>query len=195
MLAALKPRSEVMAVHADSYTGFLLHPTSTIGDAPPMASVRLRGGRPAMVAVLDRGFRQTGPGRHQAGAILPAEGGFELVLSTGIGGMTLCHPVPTAAPEAGAAQDPGRMSARVGPAGPDGSRPVTLGFTDATGAALPPPPGLLSLAALEGGWTRRIAIGPQADAALDLPPLGPFVATLVAADGREYPPLLFEVTP
>lgn len=194
MLIALTPRSEVMAIHAATYTGFLLHESSTMGDAPPMASVLLRGGVPWAAATLDRGFRQFAPGRLRAGAMLPGEGPFELVLSTGLGGMTLCSPVPTL-PEAHPASGPAQMNARFGAAGPDGQREVTLLFRDADGNPLPQPGGTLSLAALETGWTRRILLETDAPVRLALPPLGAYVATLSGGDGPEFPPLVFEVTP
>lgn len=194
MLTALSPRSEVMAIHAETYTGFLLHETNTMGDGPPMASVRLRGGVPSMTAVLDRGFHETAPGRFQTGAILPAAGDFELVLSTGIAGMTLCFPVP-GMPTTEAATGPARMTAQIGAAGPDGHHAVRLSFADAKGVPRDLPDGTLSLTALEAGWTRRVRTGADATLQLDLPPLGPFVATVSALDGRDVAPLLFEVTP
>lgn len=193
MLVALLPRSEVMAIHAETYTGFLIHETSTMGDAPPMASVRLRGGVPWAASVLDRGFREMAPGRMRAAAMLPGDGPFELVLSTGLGGMTLCFPVPTL-PDIQPSEGPARMSARVGAAGPDGQRDVTLVFTDAQGHPLPQPEGTLSFAALETGWTRRLVLASDAAAVVALPPLGAYVATMSGIDGVEFPPLVFEVT-
>ncbi len=197
-LARLLPRGEVLAVHAASQTGFLLHGASALGDAPPMDAVRLRGGIPAALAVLDRGFGEIAPGRLRAGAILPVPGPFELVLSTGVGGLTLCFPVPTAPVAAGVA-GPGRMLAEIGGAGGDGLRRVTLRFADATGAAVSDISGTLSLSALGTGWTHRVPVAGGAEegggVALGLPPLGAFVATLVTLDGREFPPLVFEVNP
>lgn len=193
MLVALAPRSEVMAIHADRYTGFLLHESSTMGDAPPMASVRLRGGVPWAASVLDRGFRQIAPGRLRAAAMLPGEGSFELVLSTGLGGMTLCFPVPTL-PDSQPPDGPARMSARIGAAGTGGMHDVTLIFTDVDGQPLPPPRGTLSLAALETGWTRRVVLATDTQPVIALPPLGAYVATISGGDGAEFPPLVFEVT-
>lgn len=194
MLVALTPRSEVLAVHPDTYTGFFLHETSVMGDAPPMSSVRLRGGVPAMTAVLDRGFRQDAAGRFRAGAILPGEGRFELVLTTGIGGMTVCAALPTARQDE-PATGPARIDAVIGPSGADGRRPVTLSFADAAGAPLEVPRGVVTLAALEAGWTGRIEVAPGSDPIIMLPPLGTFVGTIASLDGSEFSPFILEVAP
>ena len=198
LLAALSPRSEVLAVHSASFTGFILHRTSTMGDAPPMASVKLRGGIPAALRVLDRGFRETGPGSFRAGAILPGPGAFELVLTTGVGGMTVCTPVPSeVAPDR--ISGPGRIRVLIDdPVGGDTAgdrRRVELSFIDAEGKALADVSGILSLNALGTGWIDRVAISDGGSVALSLPAAGPFVATLLSGDGRDFAPLLFEVTP
>ncbi len=90
LLVPLAPSPQVLAVHAASYTGFVIDETSSMGDAPPMTAVRLRGGRPSAVAVLDRSFRETAPGRFNTRAVVNEGGPHELVLTTGIGGMSRC---------------------------------------------------------------------------------------------------------
>lgn len=90
LLISLSPSPQVLAVHADTYTGFVIDEKSAIGDAPPMNAFRLRGGNPAVVRVIDRSFRQVEPGHFRTQASLPAGGAYELVITTGIGGMSQC---------------------------------------------------------------------------------------------------------
>lgn len=93
LLVSLEPSSQVLAVHHDSYTGFVIDARSAMGDAPPMTAVRLRGGKPGIVRVIDRSLRETKPGIFETLATMPSAGDHELVLTTGIGGMSTCLPI------------------------------------------------------------------------------------------------------
>ncbi|MBB1498548.1 hypothetical protein [Paracoccus sp. MC1862] len=198
-LLAVPGGSEALAIHAQSFTGFVVGPTSAIGAAPPMASVRLRGGVPRTAAILARGFSETGPGRYRAGAVIPGPGRYELVLSTGVGGLTLCHEIPTL-PLPGAQAPAARIAAEVDPVpAADGSRQVTLRIVGPDGLALPGVAGVLSVAALETGWLQR-ADWPERDErgsgmTLRLPARGTFVVTLSGADSAGVPPLVMELGP
>lgn len=89
LLVPLWPSPQVIAVSPETQTGWLLHDQQAVGEMPPMDSIRLRGGVPSRVAILDRSFRETGPGVFETVALVQG-GDQELVLTTGIGGMTAC---------------------------------------------------------------------------------------------------------
>jgi hypothetical protein len=62
-LATLTNGAEIVAVHAASFTGFILHDNPAMGDKTwPMILVQLRGGAPRQIAVVDRRFVETAPG-------------------------------------------------------------------------------------------------------------------------------------
>lgn len=114
LLVPLLPSRTVLAVNAESYTGFILHEEMAIGDVPPMDSVRLRGGVPMAIKVADRNFREVSPGRYETFARIARPGQHELVLTTGIAGMTVCFPIRVE----GAASEsrPAKLTLRVTPA-------------------------------------------------------------------------------
>lgn len=89
LLVPLWPSPQVLAVSPETQTGWLLHDEQAVGEMPPMDSLRLRGGVPRRVAVLDRSFREAEPGVFQTVAAIDG-GPHELVLTTGIGGLTAC---------------------------------------------------------------------------------------------------------
>lgn len=93
LLVPLLPSQSILAVNASSYTGFILNEQMSMGDVPPMDSVRLRGGVPVAVKVADRSFREVSPGRYETFARIERSGQHELVLTTGIAGMTVCFPI------------------------------------------------------------------------------------------------------
>lgn len=128
-IAAFPGGGQLIAVHAESYSGFILHDNPAMSDRSwPMTRVHLRGGEPRRIVVLDRSFRQTSPGVFESTALLPsAEAGWELVLTTGLGGQTACVEVPTAASVHDTARGPGTILVETGEAmafhlrKPDGS--------------------------------------------------------------------------
>ena len=63
LMVSLQPSPQVMAVNTETYTAFIVSEESRMGDAPPMTAVRLRGGTPQRLAVIDRAFRETDAGR------------------------------------------------------------------------------------------------------------------------------------
>lgn len=89
LLVPLWPSPQVIAVSPETQTGWLLHDDQAVGEMPPMDSLRLRGGVPRQVAVLDRSLQETRPGVFETVALVPG-GEHEVVLTTGIGGMTAC---------------------------------------------------------------------------------------------------------
>jgi hypothetical protein len=89
LLVPLWPSPQVIAVSPETQTGWLLNDKQAVGEMPPMDSIRLRGGVPSRVAIIDRSFRETVPGVFETVALVQG-GDHELVLTTGIGGMTAC---------------------------------------------------------------------------------------------------------
>ncbi|HLQ19963.1 MAG TPA: hypothetical protein VK146_13380, partial [Tabrizicola sp.] len=72
-MAPLSGGRELVVVHAESYSGFVLHDNPAMSDKTwPMTRVQLRGGEPRHIAVLDRSFRETAPGEFTGAATLPA---------------------------------------------------------------------------------------------------------------------------
>lgn len=157
LLVTLSPSQQVLAVHADTYTGFLVEEKSALGDAPPMNAVRLRGGNPAVVRVIDRSFRQVEPGRFSTQAVLPAGGAYELVVTTGIGGLSQCFPVAaTGAPAMRAEQASYRMRVDGADRLRAGERAgIAITLIDGTGRAVALKAPVVETPSLEFGWKER----------------------------------------
>lgn len=134
LLVPLWPSPQVLAVSPETQTGWLLHDDQAVGEMPPMDSVRLRGGVPSRVAVIDRSFRETGPGVFETVALVPG-GDHELVLTTGIGGMTACLDFRVSGPADTQQADLATLSVDAGqghvPAGKDVE--IELAFHDSSG--------------------------------------------------------------
>ena len=109
LLAPLWPMEGMLAVHAPSYQGYRIMDGSVMGDAPAMTATSLRGGVPQMVATLDRSFVEVELGVFETVTSLPGRGRFELVATTGLGGISFCSEVPVAFPEIGKAPDVGTI--------------------------------------------------------------------------------------
>ena len=92
-LVPLLPSPQALAVNPDAGTAFVLEQMLAIGSAPPMNRVRLRGGVVRSIEVLDRSLREQAPGLFATHVRIDRPGLHELVLTTGIGGMSTCLPV------------------------------------------------------------------------------------------------------
>lgn len=191
-MAPLSGGRELLAVHAGSYSGFVLHDNPAMSDKTwPMTRVQLRGGEPRRIAVLDRSFRETSPGGFTGTALLPAVGtGWELVLTTGLGGQTVCFDVPTRAEVAAADKGPGLILAerdggavRLALVGPDG---VPSRMTSVR----------LIFSAPQANWRRSAVVRTDADGRVTslfrLPDTRPVIVTAVADGGRAFLPLALE---
>ena len=197
LLAPLLPEPAILAVHADSFSGFVLDGRHAVSGKPPMEAMRLRGGIPQIVRALDRNLRQTAPGRFVTAARLPRAGNWELVVSVGVGQLAFCAPVPTPA-ASGDPTAPGQLSAQ---ATEDGR--MRLRFLAADGAPAAGLSGTLELAALTGNWRARQSFLTGEDGlttqSYDLRHLLPVVITTRDASLRtgqaEFAPLVLENTP
>lgn len=162
LLVPLAPSPQVLAVNAETYTGFVVDEASSLGDAPPMTALRLRGGRPERVAVIDRSFREAATGRFLNRATIPEGGPHELVLTTGIGGMSTCFPLEVAGQPAASAPAAVLALEVVGEPSLVARSPGTirLRLRDASGAAIVPSAPTLSVTSLDFGW--RTTLDPVA---------------------------------
>ncbi|MFT4012703.1 MAG: hypothetical protein QM682_04705 [Paracoccus sp. (in: a-proteobacteria)] len=150
LLVPLSPEPAMLAIHADSFTGFVLDRRHAVSGKPAMEAMRLRGGIPRLAVALDRGLRPAGPGRFLASARLPRPGAWELVVSAGLGQMAFCAMLPVP-PQLEAVQDqPGRIQAQA-----DAQGRLRLLFLAGDGRPAADLAGMLDLAALTGNWRQR----------------------------------------
>ncbi|WP_138933814.1 hypothetical protein [Roseovarius arcticus] len=191
-LAPLWPQPGMIAVHAESYTGFIVHDYSMMGDAPPMSAIRLRGGVPRLVTGFDRSFREVLPGVFQTTAMLPIAGEYELVTTTGIGSLSFCAGLP--AMEGAGAGDlsaPGHMIAeRIDPTH------VRLSFRGEDGVPVTDARFRVLVTGLATPWRNTVVLtsdaAGQATDALAVPQGGPVVIAAQGRDGHSFHPLVME---
>jgi len=194
LLASLTPRNEMLAVHADSFTGFVIHETSAMGDAPPMSAIKLRGGVPHQVRVLDRSFKEKSTGTFQATAMLPQVGQYELVVTTGIGSLSACMPLIAEGSDIVNDFGPGTISLVQTSANNNGKR---LRLNTADGEPARRVRAEVTFSALESNWLLRADLETDHEGisrnSYDLPALGEYVITVSTANAREFQPLQFRV--
>jgi hypothetical protein len=191
-MAPLSAGRELVAVHAGSYSGFVLHDNPAMSDKTwPMTRVQLRGGEPRRIAVLDRSFRETGPGVFEGTAMLPAVGAaWQLVLTTGLGGQTVCFTVPTRAEVTAAVKGPGTILAerddaaiRLALVGPDGTPARRIAVR-------------LTFSAPQANWRRSAELKTDSDGRITtlfrLPDTRPLIITAETDGGRAFLPLAIE---
>ncbi len=191
-MAPLSDGREVVAIHAGSYSGFVLHDNPAMSDTSwPMTRVQLRGGEPRRIAVIDRSLRETAPGVFAGSALLPATGaGWELVLTTGLGGQTMCFDVPTLADVPAAARGPGMIVPE------RGGETLGLALVGPDGG----PAGLvtvrLTFSAPQANWRRSAEVTTDKDGRVTtrfrLPDTRPLIITAEADGGRAFLPIAIE---
>lgn len=193
LLVPLLPEPAIMAIHADSYTGFILDGRHAVSGKPPMEALRLRGGIPRLVVALDRGLRAQGAGRFAATARLPQAGPWELVISTAIGQAAFCAMLPT---PPGAPQPTVLIGQIQSLAASDGR--IRLRFRNADGTPAAGIRGKVDLAMLMGNWRMRVPLStdPQGLSveSWDLHARLPVVVT-AELGASDFAPLLIEAAP
>ena len=189
LLLALPPSQNALAIHADSTTGFILQEAMAIGDVPPMDSVRLRGGIPLAVKVADRSFRESAPGRFETHARLDRPGDHELVLTTGIAGMTLCFPIKVDG-DAKSGEDRSRLALRLVPSGAvRAGQPqiLRIDIVDSEGRSYSAESVELAIPSLSFNWTGRFTArrdgGGRMTATITLPRAGTYAVRLLTSGG------------
>lgn len=191
LLAPYLPEPVMLAIHADSYTGFLVDRRHAISGKPPMEALRLRGGVPQLARALDRGLRPEGEGRFVTTTRLPGPGMWELVVSTGIGQMAFCAAIPTPPVPAAAKVLPGRIHPEPGDKGS-----IRLRFLAGDGRPASDLRGMVDLAAMAGNWRLRQPFATDA-AGLTLQSydLARHMPLVVTASGPGFAPLVLEEAP
>ena len=194
LLASLTPRNEMLAVHADSFTGFVIHETSAMGDSPPMSAIKLRGGVPYQVKVLDRSFKEKSTGTFQTTAMLPLHGQYELVVTTGIGSLSACMPLIAMGSDVVNDLEPGTISLVQASANDLGKR---LRLNMADGGPAQQVRAEVTFSALEANWLLRADLETDQEgisrSSYELPALGEYVITVSTATAHEFQPLQFRV--
>ena len=153
LLVPLAPSPQLLAVDPVTQTGFVIEAMSGVNGMPPMDATRLRGGVPQKVLVVDRRFGETAPGRFSAVWAFEA-GDYELVLTTGITGLSSCLTFTVEGTRQARGVLPVRMEA-VAAAEPlvagDAGR-IRLMFYGPDGAVLPMPRTRIRVLGLRSGW-------------------------------------------
>lgn len=189
LLASLWPLEGMLAVHAESYQGYRIMESSTMGDAPAMTATSLRGGVPRLVATLDRSFREGPAGVFQTVASLPGPGRFELVATTGLGALSFCTELPVAEPQGPEAAPVGQLAIL-----PEG-KAIRLALTDAGGNPRAGLSARVTFSALTGSWRAHADMRTRADGVSDLAfALPALEAVLIRVDAGDevFAPLLWE---
>lgn len=91
LLTPLGETGNVIAVHPDTFTGFIVSSDMRAANTLPPTALRLRGGIPASLHVIDRSFRREANNTFTTEATIGEAGAYELVLTTGVLGLTACH--------------------------------------------------------------------------------------------------------
>lgn len=197
LLTSLAPRNEMLAIHSGSFTGFVIHESSVMGDAPPMSAIKLRGGVPHQVETLDRSFREVTTGTFQTTAMLPSSGQYELVFTTGIGSLSACMPLAIEGTDGINDLQPGSISvlgASRLEAWLEGAR---MRLHKADGKPAADIQAEITFAALEANWLLRARLETDDQGVsierYDLPPLGEYVVTVTTASSQEFKPLVMQV--
>lgn len=134
LLVPLFPSPQVLAVEPANQTGWIVEELASTVEMPPMHSTRLRGGVTRAVAVVDRSFTETAPGLYETVWAFPA-GEHELILTTGIGGLTSCIPFSVRGPVERLGMTPVSFEVRpdAGPLVAGRPQRVTIRFQDDAG--------------------------------------------------------------
>ncbi|MGC4026886.1 MAG: hypothetical protein QM744_18145 [Mesorhizobium sp.] len=158
LLASLPPSPNMLVVDRDSATGWIVPERAAVGNVPPMDSIRLRGGVPLQVLVADRSFRESMPGRFETVAKVGEGGPHELVLTTGISGLTACIPFNVNGPAATAASRIFHVSvaAADGPYRALAPQQVEFTFSDEQGRRIDVESARFLLPSLASAWSQEI---------------------------------------
>jgi len=92
LLASMSPLPQMLVADRDNQTAWIIPEVAAVGSIPPAHSIRLRGGVPLQIRVIDRSLREVAPGRFETVTKLNHGGPHELVLTSGVGGLTACLP-------------------------------------------------------------------------------------------------------
>ena len=178
LIVPLLPAPQVMAVTPENQTGWLIEELASSVEMPPMDSVRLRGGIPARVHILDRSFDEVAPGVFEAAWAFDA-GDWELVLTSDLGDISTCVPFHVRGAVERAELRPVRLIPDVATAAVVGrDYDLRLRVLDTDGAPVALDRLALLVPSMISGWSTRVTASKGADgtlrATLRLPHAGPF---------------------
>lgn len=126
LLVPLFPSPQVIAVEPRFQTGWLVGEVASTVEMPPMDSIRLRGGIPQAVHVVDRSFEEVETGIFETVWAFDA-GERELILTTFAGQLSTCVPFHVRGMVEQQALTPVRLVAE-GSEAPVAGRPFDLAF-------------------------------------------------------------------
>ncbi|MFX0546609.1 hypothetical protein ACEWPL_013790 [Roseovarius sp. S1116L3] len=167
LLVPLAPSPQLLAVDPVTQTGFVIGAMAGVNGMPPMDATRLRGGIPQKVLIVDRRLEEVAPGGFRVVWAFAA-GEYELVLTTGISGLSSCLRFAVQGTRQANGILPVRMEVTAGPgailAGREHELRIT--FYGPDGAVLPMPATRFVVPSFKSGWRTDVVATPQADGAL-----------------------------
>ncbi|WP_416881603.1 hypothetical protein [Marivita sp.] len=179
LLVPLFPSPQVIAVEPRFQTGWLVGEVASTVEMPPMDSIRLRGGVPQSVHVVDRSFQEIETGVFETVWAFDA-GERELILTTYSGQLSTCVPFHVRGEVEQLALIPVRLTPQTTTA-PVAGQPFDLAFhvTGQDETALPVSGLTLVMPSMMSGWVgEAVATADDAGvlrARVTFPHEGPFV--------------------
>lgn len=92
LLVALNGTNSVVAVHPETFAAFIVAGAKGTVNALPQTGVRLRGGIPRLLRVIDRSLIADRSAVYRTSALVPQSGTYELVIGTPLQGLASCIP-------------------------------------------------------------------------------------------------------
>ena len=179
LLLPLLPSPQVLAIEPENQTGWLLDEVAASVEMPPMNSIRLRGGVPQRVHMVDRSFREETTGVFETvWAFAPGE--YELVLTTYGAQISTCVPFRVRGPVERLSLVPVRLEAEPDSLTPLAGAPQEIAFrvTDDDGAPVHIPQMTLLVPSMVSGWATQLVARADSDGVLrttaTLPHAGPY---------------------
>lgn len=180
LLVPLFPSPQVLAVEPRFQTGWLVGEVASTVEMPPMDSIRLRGGIPKNVHIVDRSFQEVETGVFEAlWAFEPGE--HELVLTTYAGQLSTCVRFNVRGAVERLALTPVRLLPYGSDTPPVAGRPHDIAFrvVDAEGDSLPVERISLLVPSMVSGWAGQAVAKAGNDgvlrATITLPHAGAYV--------------------
>lgn len=198
LLLPLTGGAQIMAVNRDARVGMIVDQHSMAIGAPPMAAVSLRGGIVRGVALVPRGFHEEKKGLYVTATALPAGGDHELVLTTGVRGLSYCQDIRVDGPD----RRLRTLLVRLDPAGvfrAGSAAPFRFTVTGEDGSVLPIRRAALTVQSLSFSMRElRLAQGDNGrlSAELVFPAPGSYVVNVDIGAGRQFriAPVVVEVS-
>ncbi len=154
LLTPMFPSPHILAVEPENQTGWVIGEIAASVEMPPMHSVRLRGGVPHTVRIVDRSFREHAPGHFETVWAFEA-GEQELVLTTGIGELSTCLRFEVRGEPSRSALTPVAIRAEpvAGPLVAGVEQEIVIRLSDRSGQLLDPPSLRIRLPSLQSSWS------------------------------------------